>query len=59
MKKIVEECTAVFGANPNKKYTFIIHNVVNGQGGLEHVNSTVLVSIDGTILETIIFVFLA
>ena len=42
MKKIVEECTAVFGANPNKKYTFIIHNVVNGQGGLEHANSTVL-----------------
>ena len=42
MKKIVEEATAVFGFNPNKKYTFIIHNVVNGQGGLEHVNSTVL-----------------
>jgi len=42
MKKIVEEATAVFGQNPNKKYTFIIHNVVNGQGGLEHKNSTVL-----------------
>ena len=42
MAKIVEAATDVFGQNPNKEYTFIIHNVVNGQGGLEHTNSTVL-----------------
>jgi predicted metalloprotease with PDZ domain len=42
MAKIVETATAVFGENPNKNYTFIIHNVVNGQGGLEHTNSTTL-----------------
>ena len=42
MAKIVESATNVFGQNPNKKYTFIIHNVVSAQGGLEHVNSTVL-----------------
>lgn len=42
MARIVESETAVFGENPNKDYTFIIHNVVNGQGGLEHINSTTL-----------------
>lgn len=42
MAKIVNAATAVFGQNPNKKYTFIIHNMVDGQGGLEHKNSTVL-----------------
>lgn len=42
MKRVVEEATAVFGQNPNKEYTFIIHNVVDAQGGLEHTNSTVL-----------------
>lgn len=42
MAKIVEAETAVFGNNPNKSYTFIIHNVTDGQGGLEHVNSTTL-----------------
>jgi len=42
MKKIVETATSVFGENPNKTYTFIIHNVVNGQGGLEHTNSCTL-----------------
>ncbi len=42
MAKIVEAATTVFGENPNKEYTFIIHNVVNSQGGLEHRNSTVL-----------------
>lgn len=42
MKKITEEATKVFGQNPNKNYTFIIHNVVDGQGGLEHSNSTTL-----------------
>ena len=42
MAKVVESATEVFGQNPNKEYTFIIHNVVDGQGGLEHTNSTVL-----------------
>ena len=42
MPKIVEAETAVIGKNPNKMYTFIVHNVVDGQGGLEHMNSTVL-----------------
>lgn len=42
MARIIEEATAVFGHNPNKEYTFIIHNVVDAQGGLEHTNSTVL-----------------
>ena len=42
MAKVVEGSTKVFGENPNQDYTFIIHNVVDGQGGLEHTNSTVL-----------------
>jgi predicted metalloprotease with PDZ domain len=42
MAKIAEASTEIFGQNPNKDYTFIIHNVTNGQGGLEHINSTTL-----------------
>ncbi len=42
MAKVVEGATNVFGQNPNSEYTFIVHNVVDGQGGLEHTNSTVL-----------------
>ena len=42
MGKVVDACTAVFGENPNKEYTFIIHNVANGGGGLEHLSSTTL-----------------
>jgi predicted metalloprotease with PDZ domain len=42
MSKVIEEETKVFGQNPNKEYLFIIHNVVDGQGGLEHKNSTTL-----------------
>lgn len=42
MAKIVEACTNVFGFNPNEEYTFIIHNITDGGGGLEHVNSTTL-----------------
>ncbi len=42
MAKIVEEQTAVFGINPNKRYVFIVHNFNSGSGGLEHLNSTVL-----------------
>jgi predicted metalloprotease with PDZ domain len=42
MAHMVETATSVFGENPNKQYTFIIHNVVDGQGGLEHSNSCTL-----------------
>jgi len=42
MAKIVNEETKVVGVNPNKQYVFIVHNVVGGDGGLEHCNSTVL-----------------
>lgn len=42
MAKVVEQCTAIFGENPNKHYTFIVHNFEKGGGGLEHLNSTVL-----------------
>lgn len=42
MAKVVNGATNIFKQNPNKKYTFIIHNVVDAQGGLEHSNSTVL-----------------
>lgn len=42
MTKIIDVETAIFGSNPNKDYVFIVHNVVDGQGGLEHANSCVL-----------------
>lgn len=42
MAKIVEEQTAIFGVNPNKRYVTIVHNFNSGGGGLEHLNSTVL-----------------
>jgi predicted metalloprotease with PDZ domain len=42
MAKIVEQATAIYGENPNKNYTFIVHNFARGGGGLEHLNSTVL-----------------
>lgn len=42
MAKIVEQATAIYGENPNKHYTFIVHNFSAGGGGLEHLNSTVL-----------------
>ena len=42
MAKVVQTATDVFGVNPNKEYVFIIHNVVDGQGGLEHTNSSTL-----------------
>ena len=42
MKRVIETTTAVIGENPNKNYTFIIHNVTDGQGGLEHMNSSTL-----------------
>jgi len=42
MAKIINETSKVIGENPNQNYTFIIHNVVDGQGGLEHANSATL-----------------
>ncbi|TDQ10154.1 M61 family metallopeptidase [Pedobacter metabolipauper] len=42
MAKVVEQATAIYGENPNKHYTFIVHNFNTGGGGLEHLNSTVL-----------------
>ncbi len=42
MGKIVEAETKVFGENPNKHYTFFVHNLDNKGGGLEHLNSTTL-----------------
>ncbi len=37
--KIVDAATRIFGENPNKDYTFLIHNTQSGGGGLEHRNS--------------------
>lgn len=42
MAKVVEQATAIYGENPNKHYTFIVHNYDKSGGGLEHLNSTVL-----------------
>lgn len=42
MAKIVEQGTAIYGENPNKHYTFIVHNRLVGGGGLEHLSSCVL-----------------
>ena len=42
MAKVIEQETAMYGENPNKHYTFIVHNYATGGGGLEHLNSTVL-----------------
>jgi len=42
MARIVEQATAIYGENPNKHYTFIVHNYAQGGGGLEHLNSSVL-----------------
>jgi predicted metalloprotease with PDZ domain len=42
MAKIVDASTTLYGENPNKHYTFIVHNYHRGGGGLEHMNSTVL-----------------
>ncbi|MBL4594693.1 MAG: M61 family metallopeptidase [Flavobacteriales bacterium] len=42
MGKVTQACTDVFGVNPNKEYTFIIHNLTHFGGGLEHLSSTTL-----------------
>ncbi|RYE13380.1 MAG: M61 family peptidase, partial [Sphingobacteriales bacterium] len=40
--KFIKAQVALFGENPNKRYTFIVHNHLKGGGGLEHLSSTVL-----------------
>ena len=40
--KIVEAEKSIFGDHPCKRYVFIIHNIPNGSGGLEHMNSSTL-----------------
>ncbi|PJA99883.1 MAG: peptidase M61 [Ignavibacteriales bacterium CG_4_9_14_3_um_filter_30_11] len=42
MARIAEAATNVIGENPNKEYTFLVHNLSNRGGGLEHLNSTTL-----------------
>jgi predicted metalloprotease with PDZ domain len=42
MKTIVEQVVSIFGEIPYEHYTFIIHNLQSGGGGLEHLNSTTL-----------------
>ncbi|MFN8355894.1 MAG: PDZ domain-containing protein [Spirosomataceae bacterium] len=42
MKKVVETAASVVGEHPCKDYTFIVHNIQRGGGGLEHLNSTTL-----------------
>lgn len=42
LAKIVAEEVAIYGENPNKHYTFIVHNALKSGGGLEHLSSTTL-----------------
>ncbi|MEO8886333.1 MAG: PDZ domain-containing protein [Mucilaginibacter sp.] len=42
MPRIVQQETAIYGENPNKHYTFIVHNYLKNGGGLEHLSSCVL-----------------
>ncbi|PAW95557.1 peptidase M61 [Mucilaginibacter sp. MD40] len=42
MAKVIRAEVNVFGENPNKHYTFIVHNKQRNGGGLEHLSSTVL-----------------
>ncbi|QHT71888.1 M61 family metallopeptidase [Rhodocytophaga rosea] len=42
MKRIVEETVKIFDEIPYEHYTFIVHNLPAGGGGLEHLNSTTL-----------------
>ena len=39
---IVREENKIWRSNPNSYYVFITHHSLNGSGGLEHLNSTVL-----------------
>ncbi len=40
--KIVDQCVKIFNTHPCKNYTFIIHSLNEGGGGLEHLNSTTI-----------------
>ncbi len=40
IKKVCESALSVVGEHPCKDYTFLIHNIGLGGGGLEHLNST-------------------
>ena len=42
MKKVCETASKVIGEHPCQDYFFIVHNVTQGGGGLEHKNSTTL-----------------
>jgi len=42
MQKILRQTIAVFGELPINNYLFIVHNTQNQGGGLEHLNSAVL-----------------
>jgi len=39
-KKVCETAMTIVGEHPCKDYTFLIHNIAQGGGGLEHLNST-------------------
>ncbi|GAB4018037.1 PDZ domain-containing protein [Spirosoma migulaei] len=41
-KRVCEAATTVVGEHPCKHYTFIVHHIPPGGGGLEHLNSTTL-----------------
>lgn len=40
VKKMCEEAAKVIGVHPCDHYLFIVHNLLRGSGGLEHLNST-------------------
>ena len=40
IQKVCEAARSVVGEHPCKDYTFLIHNLAAGGGGLEHLNST-------------------
>ncbi|MEZ4906034.1 MAG: peptidase M61, partial [Spirosomataceae bacterium] len=42
MQRVCEAAATVIGEHPCQDYTFIVHNVLVGSGGLEHSNSTTL-----------------
>ena len=39
-KKVCETALTIVGEHPCEEYTFLIHNLAQGGGGLEHLNST-------------------
>ncbi|GAB3883754.1 M61 family metallopeptidase [Spirosoma agri] len=41
-KRVCEAAATVVGEHPCKHYTFIVHHIPQGGGGLEHLNSTTL-----------------